>query len=177
MLSDIVKEWYICSHVLLIGNLSNSCVPTLSSQLRILLFNVRGLDRRWEEVLLILDKYKIERLILTEVGSFEFSLINQTFIYFRYFYQKGENKGEGVLMLFKSNLAVVRIKCETPNVCVVDVKLEQLTRLIGVYAPKSSWTTLTNYISDSCCVFGDFSIDIDSKENEMANLSGRNQVP
>ena len=54
--------------------------------------------------------------------------------------------------------------------CVVDVKLEQVTRLIGVYAPKSktwSWNTLTNYIADNCCVFGDFNIDIDSKADEM----------
>ena len=73
-------------------------------------------------------------------------------------------------MLFKPSLAVVRVKCETPNVCVVDVKLEQVTRLIGVYAPKSktwSWNTLTNYIADNFCVFGDFNIDIDSKTDEM----------
>ena len=96
---------------------------------------MRGVDKRWEEVLLILDKYKVDGLILTEIGSFELSLINQIFTNFRCFYQKGENKWGGVLMLFKPSLAVMRVKCETPNVCIVDVKLEQVTRLIGVYAP------------------------------------------
>ena len=86
-------------------------------------------------------------------------------------------------MLFKPSLAVVRVKCETPNVCVVDVKLEQVTRLIGVCAPKSktwSWNTPTNYIADNFCVFDDFNINIDSKADETIAkdlLSGLNQVP
>ena len=144
---------------------------SLSFQLHVLLLNVLDFDKRWEEVLLILDKYKMDCLILTEVGSFELSLIRHIFTNFRYFYQKSESNWEKVLMLFKSSLAAVRVKCETPNVCVVHVELERVIHLIGVYASKSktwSWNTLTNYVTGSRFIFGDFNIHIDSKANEMA---------
>ena len=76
-------------------------------------------------------------LILTEMRSFELSLISKIFSNFGYFYQKGESNWGGLLMLFRPSLAVVTVKCETPSVCIVDVKLEQATRLIAVYAPNN----------------------------------------
>jgi hypothetical protein len=173
LLSEIVYEWSLFPTLSSCFTHWNSfkqlCSYSFSSHLRILLFNVRGLDERWEEVILLLDKYKIDCLILTEVGSFDFSVINQIFINFRYFYQKGENSWGGVMMLFKPSLPLVRVKCDTPNICVVDVKLEPVMRLIGVYAPKSKtwgWNTLSNYITDNCSVFGDFNIDLDVKADE-----------
>ncbi len=175
LLSDIVEEWL--SFPTLSSCLSHwksskqVCSYSFSSQLHILLFNVRGLDERWEEVLLLIDKYKIDCLILTEVGAFDFALVNQLFVNFKYFYQKGENSWGGVLMLFKSSLIVTRVKCDTPNVCIVDVKLERTIRLLGIYAPKSktwSWDTLSKYINDSCSLFGDFNIDLESKKDERA---------
>jgi len=175
LLSEIVNEWFFfptlssCfSHW---KSFKQLCSYSFSSQIHILLFNVRGLEERWEEVLLLLDKYKIDCLILTEVGSFDFSLFNQIFINFKYFYQKGENAWGGVLMLFKPSLSVVRVKCETPNICIVDVKLERVMRLIGVYAPRSktwSWNTLSSYITDCCSLYGDFNIDLDVKADEKA---------
>ena len=64
LLSDIVAEWFsfpTLSSCLSVWKSSNhNCTYSLSSQLRILLFNVRGLDERWEEVLLLLEKYKID---------------------------------------------------------------------------------------------------------------------
>ncbi|CAF4724669.1 unnamed protein product, partial [Rotaria sp. Silwood1] len=84
---------------------------------------------------------------------------------------KGENSWGGVLMLFKPSLPVVRVKCETPNICIVDVKQERVVRLNGVYAPKSktwSWNSLSNFITDRCSLFGDFNIDLDDKADEIA---------
>jgi hypothetical protein len=44
-------------------------------------------------------------------------------------------------------------------------------RIIGIYAPKSktwNWNSLSDYITDSCGLFGDFNIDLDDKTDEIA---------
>lgn len=146
---------------------SNKC--SISSIFRVLHFNVRGLGERWEEVLLLLDKYKVDCVVLNEVGVFDRELINQAFMNYRSFYQKGENSWGGVLILVKTSLTANRIKCETPNVCVIDIKMERVVRIIGVYAPKSktwSWNVLSPLITNGCCVIGDFNVDINSETDE-----------
>jgi hypothetical protein len=175
LLSDIIKEWYsfptlsFCfSHW---KSINQSCTYSISSQLHVLLFNVRGLEERWEEVLLLVEKYTIDVLILVEIGAIDLSFVNKVSVNYKFFFQKGENAWGGVLMLFKANLSVVRVKCETQNICVVDVKLEQTLRLIGIYAPKSktwNWDSLTSYITDNCSLLGDFDIDLDDKTDEKS---------
>ncbi len=106
------------------------------SQLQILLVNVRGLDERWEEILLLHEKYKLDYLTIIAVGAIELSLVKQIFVNFKYFYQKGENPLGSVIMLFKTGLLVMCVKYKTPNICIVDAKPEQTIRLVGIYAPK-----------------------------------------
>jgi hypothetical protein len=173
LLSDIVNEWFAFPTLSSCLSYWKSSIPacsySLSTQLQVILFNVRGLGERWEEVLLLSEKYKIDCLILTEVGAFELDLVNQTFVNFKYVYQKGENSWGGVLMLFRSNIPINRVKCDISNICVVDVQLETTVRLIGVYAPKSKtwdWNNLTHYITDYCSLFGDFNIDLNCQTDE-----------
>ncbi|CAF3474853.1 unnamed protein product, partial [Rotaria socialis] len=51
------------------------------------------------------------------------------------FYQKGENKNGGVLVLVRLYIQATRIECKLHNVCVLDIKGEEILRIIGVYAP------------------------------------------
>jgi hypothetical protein len=158
-LSEIVKEWTTFSTLSSVfahwKSFSKCCTYSVSSQLHVLQFNVRGLGERWEEVLLLLDKYKIDCIILNEVGAFDKQMIKQVFMNYKHFYQKGENAWGGVVILTKPSLSASRIKGETPNVCVIEVKVEKVIRLIGVYAPKSKtwdWNTLSQYITSECCM-------------------------
>ncbi len=175
LLSEIVNEWSSISTLSSClshwKSFNRVCTSSSFAQLQILIFNVRGLDLRWEEVILLFEKYKVDCLILIEVGAMDLSLVNQSFIDFKYVYQKGENSWGGVLMLFKTSLPTRRVECNVPNVCIVDVKLEYTVRLIGIYAPKSKtwdWSSLSQHITDHCCIFGDFNIDFDCKSDETA---------
>lgn len=99
------------------------------------------------------------------MGTIDHQLICQIFVNYKFFYQKGENAWGGVLMLLKNSLSVTRAKCDIPNVCVVDVKVERNIRLIGMYAPRSKswdWNLLSQFITDECCFAGDFNVDIHS---------------
>ncbi|CAF4733978.1 unnamed protein product [Rotaria socialis] len=58
----------------------------------------------------------------------------------RYFIQikkatEGENKNGGVLVLVRLYIQATRIECKLHNVCVLDIKGEEILRIIGVYAP------------------------------------------
>ncbi|CAF4071385.1 unnamed protein product, partial [Rotaria sp. Silwood2] len=85
------------------------------SSLHILSFNVRGLELRWQEVLLLTSSFNFDILILLET----------------------ENKHGGVLVLVKLDIQVMRIECKLPNVCVLDIAGEEILRIIGVYAPEN----------------------------------------
>jgi hypothetical protein len=149
------------------------CIFSTSSQLHILHFNARGLGERWEEVLLLLDKYKIDCICLNEVGNFERHRISQWFTNYKYYYQRGENSWGGVMTLIRTHIPVSRIRCDFPNLCVVDVKLEKSIRLINMYAPKSKsweWDCLSQFITNDCCLIGDFNIDI-TKNKDESNTS------
>ncbi len=128
-----------------------------------MLFNVRSLEERWGEVLLLLEKYNPDCIVLNEVGAIDQQLIGQIFVSYKWFYQKGENAWGGVLMIFKPSLPVSRVKCDIPNICVVDVKVEKNFRIMGMYAPKSKswdWNVLSQFVTEECCIVGDFNVDI-----------------
>ncbi|CAF3804835.1 unnamed protein product [Rotaria sp. Silwood1] len=77
--------------------------------------------------------------------------------------KEGENKHGGILVLVRIGIISSRIRCELPNVCVVDIKGEEDFRLLGVYAPNSkswSWDDLSLFLSKKCIVYGDFNVDI-----------------
>ncbi|CAF4713690.1 unnamed protein product, partial [Rotaria socialis] len=112
-----------------------------STSLHVLLFNVRGLDLRWQEVLLLISAFKFDALILVETGEFDISFHQKIFKDYRLLYQKGENRNGGVLILIKESFSISRVSCSIPNICVVDIKGEDNLRIIGVYAPDSkSWS-------------------------------------
>ena len=48
------------------------------------------------------------------------------------FFQKGENKNGGVLILVRYDLQVSRIDCKLPNVCIIEIRGDELLRLVGV---------------------------------------------
>jgi len=175
LLSAIVKEWY--SFPTLTSCFSSwkeyECPlsPMLMPKFNVLLFNVRGLADRWPEVLVFFEKYKADCLVLVEIGAIEWSLIQKVFAKFTFFYQKGENAWGGVLIVVRPGICCSRIKCDIPNICVVDIKLEETVRILGVYAPKSKtwkWDDLSQFSSNSCCILGDFNIDLDDRKDEKA---------
>jgi len=69
------------------------CVDSslIFSSLHVLMFNVRGLDTRWQEVLLLVSSLNTDVLILIETGKIDLSFYNQSFLNFKIFFQSGEN--------------------------------------------------------------------------------------
>lgn len=166
MLQEIVHEWYnsptLSGCIAKWKSLQKESLHSTPSPLQILLFNVRGLDTRLGEVILLIEKYKADCIVLTETGMLEISDMQQVFCNYKLFYQKGENSWGGVLMLFKKNLPTIKIHCATPNICIVDLNVENPIRIIGIYGTRSrswGWEVLSQYISNSCCILGDFNID------------------
>ena len=143
------------------------------SSLQVLSFNVRGFELRWQEVLLLTYSFDFDIIILSETGSFDWSTCTQAFPDRQIFYQKGENRNGGVLVLVKSNLSVKRIECKLPNVCVIDLLTHEQIRVIGIYASDSrswSWDDLSPLITSKCVIYGDFNVDLEkdiSKANQL----------
>jgi hypothetical protein len=143
-----------------------------SFSLLVLSFNVRGLDLRWQEILLIISSFKPDVLILLETGNFEMSFYEKTCFNFKLFFQKGENSNGGVLILVKKDYLVSRIDCCIPNVCIVDIKGCENVRIFGVYAPTSrswNWQDLSPLLNKKCVIFGDFNVDLfkDAQKSEV----------
>lgn len=164
-LSSCFTKWQKCIPVP-----NSSCS---SSVLHVLSFNVRGLDKRWQETILLDTSFNFDVLILLETGRLELSFYEKCFNQFRLFYQKGENRNGGVLLLVRNTLHVSRLQCNIPNVCVVDIKGNENLRIIGVYAPASkswSWDDLSSYVSNKCVIFGDFNVDISEEGSKAASL-------
>ncbi|CAF3913491.1 unnamed protein product [Rotaria sp. Silwood2] len=141
---------------------SGKSKPKLLSY-NILSFNVRGLDLRWQEVLLLISSFNFDILVLIETGIIDTLFYEKIFSNFKIFYQKGENKHGEILVLVRVGIISSRIRCDLPNVCVVDIKGEEDFRLLGVYAPNSkswSWDDLSLFLSKKCIVYGDFNVDI-----------------
>jgi hypothetical protein len=163
----ILKEWESSPSLPSCFALWQKFVPvhgtSNSSSLRILSFNVRGLDLRWQEILLLISSFKFDALILLETGVFDTSFHENFFSNFKSFYQKGGNRNGGVLVLIRNDIAVSRVPCNLPNVCVIDIKGAEDFRLLGVYAPiskKWSWDDLSPFLTKKCIVFADFNVDV-----------------
>ena len=177
LLDTIIQEWHAYPTL-------NVCIDSWNEHTRedtrstflllhTMCFNVRGLNHRWDEVVLLCTIYALDVVILTEVGQFDHDLIAMTFNNYRSFYQAGENRCGGVLILVRHGLDASRIVCPIANVCVVDVHLEENVRFIGMYAPDSKtwkWKDLTQNINDHCMIVGDFNIDLDEDATEAENL-------
>ena len=177
LFSNILSEWESSSFL-------SSCfsiwqkyalsdnTPILTS-LHVLSFNVRGFDLRWQEVLLLTSSFKFDILILLETGSTDISLCQRAFPNFMVYYQKGENRNGGVLVLARVGLQVIKVDCKLPNVCVIDIKADEELRVLGVYASDSrswSWDELSPFVSNKCVLFGDFNVDLDQDSSKAEKL-------
>jgi hypothetical protein len=60
----------------------------------------------WHEVLLLVDKYEADVVILLETGDAYLKRCRQLLNDFSLFSQKGENKNGGVLILVRTNLYI-----------------------------------------------------------------------
>ncbi|CAF4977014.1 unnamed protein product, partial [Rotaria socialis] len=89
------------------------------------------------------------------------------------FYQKGENKFGGVLVMVRNFMQVKRVECSLPNVCVVDVKSEEEIRIVGVYASESrswNWQQISPLLSENCVIYGDFNVDLEQDGSKAVGL-------
>ena len=139
--------------------------------LHILCFNVRGLDIRWGEVCLLVKNHHFDILVLGEVGHIDYSLLGAAFSNYQISYQTGENSHGGIVVMIRNGICSTRASCLLPNVCVIDLQLEQPIRLIAIYAPASKswqWTDLSPFITNRCIVMGDFNIDLE-RDGEKAD--------
>ncbi|CAF4239897.1 unnamed protein product, partial [Adineta steineri] len=128
------------------------------------MYNVRGLDIRCQEVLLLISSFNTNFIILLETGCIDLSDYKQIFCDFKIFQQYGENSNGGVLILVRNGIMVKRVECKLPNVCVTDFELEEDLRIIGVYAPDSrswSWEDLSPFVNDKSVVYSDFNVDLE----------------
>jgi len=167
LFSDILLEWESCTLLDHCFSFWERFIPARNNlqinSLHILSFNVRGFEVRWNEVSLLCSSLNSDILILIETGDIDLSFAEKMFNTFRLYYQKGENKNGGVLIMIKSNIHSYRIKCLLPNVCAVEIIGDEVLRIIGVYAPESKswiWDDLSHLLSQKCVFFGDFNVDL-----------------
>ena len=135
----------------------------LFSYMYLLCFNVRGLELRWGEVCLLVQKHHLDILVLGEVGHVDLSLVGAALVNYSVFYQAGDNPHGGVLVLTRKDMIVTRVTCLLSNVCVIDILLSEPIRMIAIYAPASktwNWTDFTSFITSHCMIMGDFNVDI-----------------
>ena len=166
---NILCEWESSPTLSLCFSKWKRFVPNVSfseNSLHILSFNVRGLDLRIHEVILLTTTFHFDILVLQEIGHFDSYYCRQVFSNYKMFVQKGENSNGGVMILVKNSLISKEIKCSIPNVCVIEITNEgNKTRILGVYATESkswNWNDISPFINDSCMIFGDFNVDMKS---------------
>ncbi|CAF2087663.1 unnamed protein product [Rotaria magnacalcarata] len=73
----------------------------------------------------------------------------------------------------QNNIQVKRVDCKIPNICIIDLKVEDELRIIGVYAPDSrswNWHDLSSFISVNCAIFGDFNVDLEHDDKKAESL-------
>ncbi|CAF5024354.1 unnamed protein product, partial [Rotaria magnacalcarata] len=155
LLTEVITEWHAASsfNELLIQwkKHHKSFQQQSSNYIHLLCFNVRGLELRWGEVCLLVEKHHSDILVLGEVGHIDFSLVGAAFSNYGVYYQAGENSHGGVLVLIRKDMTVTRISCALPNVCVIDIHLREPIRIIALYAPASkswNWTDITSFITE-----------------------------
>ncbi|CAF5164186.1 unnamed protein product [Rotaria magnacalcarata] len=155
LLTEVITEWHAASsfNELLIQwkRHHKSFQQQSSNYIHLLCFNVRGLELRWGEVCLLVEKHHSDILVLGEVGHIDFSLVGAAFSNYGVYYQAGENSHGGVLVLIRKDMTVTRISCALPNVYVIDIHLREPIRIIALYAPASkswNWTDITSFITE-----------------------------
>lgn len=143
------------------------------SYLHTLYFNVRGLDSRWNEVILLEEVYQFDIMVLGEVGKVDVALLGASFPLFQSCYQAGENAHGGVVVLIRNGLPFSRISCSIPNVCVVNLHLNVQYRMIGLYAPASkswSWDDLSTFVTTNTVMLGDYNVDLEQDGDKATIL-------
>ena len=177
MFCDILEEWESCPTLDSCFSRWKEFIPSVEDQvvssLHILSFNVRGLNLRWQEVLLLLDSYKFDVLVLLETGFVDISFYSKIFSNFKLYFQHGENRNGGVLVLIRNDFSVKRIPCDIPNVCVLDILGEKTLRLCGMYAPDSKswkWEDLSPFLTRQSVILGDFNVDLDQDTEKADSL-------
>lgn len=175
LLTELLCDWHSASSLFDLFSkwklFQKSLTHQACSFLHILCFNVRGLDLRWGEVCLLARTHLFDIITLGEVGHVDFSLIGAAFSNYRIFYQAGENAHGGVLALIRNGIPTTRVSCSLPNVCIIDLLLEQTIRLTALYAPASKtweWADLSPFVTSHCMVMGDFNIDME-RDGEKAD--------
>ena len=175
LLSGLLLEWHssLTLNQLLSRWLPFKKTATKSSFkfLHTLCFNVRGLDLRWGEVCLLSSTHQFDIMVLGEIGRLDFALIGASLPNYRYFYQAGENSHGGILILVRNGIHTSRVSCSLPNVCVLDLHLEESIRMVALYAPTSKswkWADLSSLTTSRCVFMGDFNVDLE-KDGEKAN--------
>lgn len=172
---SILKEWEsspLIETCFACWEKSVSSTSCTKNGVQVLSFNVRGFDLRWQEVRLLVETYEPDVVILLETGDIDFNFSQEVFHDFSIFFQKGENRNGGALIMVRSHLYARRIHCDVPNVCVVELPGEENLRIIGLYAPASrswSWDQLSPFISKSNVLFGDFNVDLEA-DNDKASI-------
>ena len=176
LLSEILLEWESCPLLSTCFSKWKHSIPSNSSfenSLYILSFNVRGLELRIQEVLLLSLSFNFDILVLLETGVIDFSFCSQAFSNFNMYYQRGEISNGGVLIFVRNTLKSIRVCCSLPNVCVVDIfSDEEKVRLLGIYAPESrswKWENISQYLAPKCVIYGDFNVDL-KKDKMKAEL-------
>ncbi|CAF4657786.1 unnamed protein product, partial [Rotaria sp. Silwood2] len=177
LLTEVINEWHAASSLNELlrkwKTHHKSLQQQVSSYIHLLCFNVRGLELRWGEVCLLVQKHHSDILVLGEVGHIDFSLVGAALSNYSVFYQAGENAHGGVLVLIRKDMTVTRVSCSLPNVCVIDIALSEPIRIIAIYAPASktwNWTDLTTLITNRCMIMGDFNIDIERDGDKADRL-------
>ena len=177
LFSDIMSKWESCILLDHCFSFWRRFIPASNklqiNSLHILSFNVRGFEVRWNEVSLLCSSCKSDILILLETGDIDLSFAATMFNTFRLFYQKGENKNGGILIMVKVDIHSYRIKCLLPNVCAVEILGDEVLRIVGVYAPESKswcWDDLCHLLSQKCVLFGDFNVDLIQDSTKATQL-------
>ena len=181
LLTEVINEWHAASslnELLVNWKKYHTLLQTLLQQqlfsyIYLLCFNVRGLELRWGEVCLLVQKHHSGILVLGEVGQVDLSLVGAALANYNVFYQAGDNPHEDVLVLTRKDIIVTRVTCSLPNVCVIDIFLSESIRMIAIYAPASktwNWTDLTPFITSRCMIMGDFNVDIEPDGDKADRL-------
>jgi hypothetical protein len=141
--------------------------------LHILCFNVRGIDLRWGEVCLLAAAHRFDIMILGEVGRLDLSLIGAAFPNYQVFYQIGENAHGGILVLVRMGIPTSRVNCSIPNICTIDLHLEEPIRIVAIYAPESKsweWSDISGLIASRSVIMGDFNVDLEKDGDKAERL-------
>ena len=148
--------------------------PSSENSCHVLSFNVRGLEQRIQEVILLTISFKFDILILLETGVWDYSFCSQAFANYNMYYRKGENSNDGILILVRNSLKTVRIVCPLPNVCVVETIVDEVKiTFVSIYAPESrswNWEDISEYVSDKFVIFGDFNVDLRNDSTKAESL-------